>query len=134
MKETKELTVSFPTTGLPKDRELLGAELRTPLIGEWMLYDDAWYLNNYAYERSFYFVVILGQVEVWEPCTPEDALAKMLDPASRVIRIKISQELLDNIISVRKDCITRRFEFLDIHQPIVHTLSDLEVLRSGESK
>jgi hypothetical protein len=80
-----KLEVDFPVNGLPEDRELVGIERRVPSIGEYFFNGTKWEKVLIGFVNP-YFTAILKPKEVWLPCTPEDAFAKMLYPESRVIR------------------------------------------------
>lgn len=81
-----KLEVDFPTTGLPEDRELVGVEMRKPRQAEYYFSGNLWVRAAFSFHESSYFIAVLKSKEVWLPCTPEDAFAKMLHPESRVIR------------------------------------------------
>jgi len=80
-----KLEVDFPVNGLPEDLELVGMERRVPAIGEYFFDGNKWQRVHINFHNR-YFTAILKPKEVWLPCTPEDAFAKMLYPESRVIR------------------------------------------------
>lgn len=70
MRPTKDLTVSFPTVGLPIDRELLGAELRKPKKEEYFFCSGAWHQTKNDFDIYEPFVAILspeGDVETLVP-------------------------------------------------------------------
>lgn len=96
-----KLEVDFPTTGLPEDRELVGVEYRRLNSGEYGWAGGAW---GHTFPNALLdaprLVAILKPKEVWLPCTPEDAFAKMLHPESRVIRKQYDQEIVQTVISL----------------------------------
>jgi hypothetical protein len=80
-----KLEVDFPVNGLPEDLELVGVGYKVPTLGEYYFNGQKWSKVLLTFS-STWITAILKPKEVWLPCTPEDAFAKMLYPESRVIR------------------------------------------------
>ncbi len=98
-----KIEVDFPTTGLPEGVELTGLEMRMPKEREYYFSGNVFVEANFDFQVSSHFVAITKPKEVWLPCTPEDAFAKMLHPDSRVIRTKLLHTPVVRVGSVTCD-------------------------------
>lgn len=96
-----KLEVDFPTTGLPEDRELVGVRYKTPSVGDYYFYCG--WIKSTSPALQVHLVAILKPKEVWLPCTPEDAFAKMLHPESRVIRTESFKTPVEKIGSINAE-------------------------------
>lgn len=125
--------VDFPTTGLPDDRVLVDVEHRVPGLGEYFFNGTRW--NKVCINFSNpYHTATLKPKEVWLPCTPEDAFMKMMNPESRVIRVKSSLEILSNVQDIRRDNLTTiyRCPLQEVRRRLDFRLTNLEVLQTKE--
>ena len=91
-----KLEVDFPTTGLPENRKLVGVEYNVPTVGGYYFNGQRWNEVLIVFS-STWLTAILKPKEVWLPCTPEDAFAKMLHPGSRVIRTTHQKTLVEKV-------------------------------------
>ena len=69
-----KIEVDFPTTWLPKDRELLGAELRKPKDGEYFFCAGSWHKTSRDFDIYEPLVAILS---------PEDTLVTLRSGESK---------------------------------------------------
>lgn len=94
-----KIEVDFPTNGLPDDVELVSVAYLIPAVGRYFFDGNAWHKVRILFHNPV-LTAITKPKEVWLPCTPEDAFAKMLYPDSRVIRKQYDQEIVQTVISL----------------------------------
>jgi hypothetical protein len=111
-----KLEVDFPVNGLPEDRELVGIERRVPSIGEYFFNGQKWSKVLLTFS-STWITAILKPKEVWLPCTPEDAFAKMLYPESRVIRTTVRKTLVEKVLEIDDRSMVFKLEGHPLREP-----------------
>jgi hypothetical protein len=111
-----KLEVDFPVNGLPEDLELVGVGYKVPTLGEYYFNGQKWSKVLLTFS-STWITAILKPKEVWLPCTPEDAFAKMLYPESRVIRTTVRKTLVEKVLEIDDRSMVFKLEGHPLREP-----------------